>query len=145
MGLFENQFLLHQRNPFYSKILFYKRFINDIFLIIDCTLDELMGFHEYLNSCNEHLKFTLEYDKHCISFLDIQVYKDGMTTDRNTILHGDSFHSRPLVKSLMISQFNCVRRICSDNISYSKQAADLTKRFLNRGMVLIRLKNVLIR
>ena len=76
MGLFENQFVLHQRNPFHPKILFYKRFI-DIFLIIDCTVDELMGFHEYLNSCNEHLKFTLEYDKHRISFLDIQVYKDG--------------------------------------------------------------------
>ena len=88
------------------------------------------------------MKFTLEYDKHRISFLDIQVYKDGTTiktdlfrkpTDQNTILHGDRFHARPLVKSLPISQFNHVRRICIDNTSYSKQAADLTKRFLNRG------------
>ena len=73
MGLFENQFRIK------SKILFYMRLIEDIFMIIDCTVYELMGFHEYLNSCNQHLQFTLEYNTHRICFLDIQVYKDGMS------------------------------------------------------------------
>lgn len=142
MGLFEKQFVLHQTNPFYSKICFYKRFIDDIFVIMDCTEDELLCFHKYLNSCNEHLQFTVEYSSSRISFLDVCVYKDGVNlktdlyrkpTDRNTLLHGDSFHPKQLIKSLPISQFHRVRRICSDEASYSIQATDMTQRFLDRG------------
>ncbi|CAB1346062.1 unnamed protein product [Coregonus sp. 'balchen'] len=31
-------------------------------------------------------------------------------TDRNTLLRGDSFHPRPLIKSLSLSQFSRIRR-----------------------------------
>lgn len=142
MGLFEHQYVLNSTNPFYSKIIFYKRFVDDIFTIMECTVDELKCFHEYLNSCNEHLQFTLEHHAQRISFLDVLVYRDGLSlktdlfrkaTDRNTILHGDSFHPKQLIKSLPISQFHRVRRICSDASTYSAQSSDMAKRFLNRG------------
>lgn len=142
MGLFENVFVLSPKNPFYEKILFYKRFIDDVFLIVDSTVDELKQFHVYLNSCNDHLRFTLEHDMQSISFLDVKVYVDGdklktdlyrKPTDRNTLFRGDSFHPRSLVKSLPISQFHRIRRICSDEESFSIQAEDLSNRFLSRG------------
>lgn len=142
MGLFEKEHVLNPVNPFYSQIRFYKRFIDDIFLIMESTVDELTEFHNYLNSCNEHLKFTVEYDRHSISFLDVRVYREEdqiktdlfrKPTDRNTILRGDSFHPSPLLKSLPVSQFHRIRRICSDDPSYSAQAEVLKNRFLSRG------------
>ena len=100
---------------------------------MDCSVEEFTEFHNYLNSCNDHLKFTLEFNRERISFLDVQVYRRANTiqtdlfrkpTDRNSLLRGDSFHPRPLVKSLPVSQFHRVRRICSEDDTYKKQATD---------------------
>ncbi len=111
-------------------------------MITKATPTEMLTFLNYLNSRTEHVNFTMECDSVSISFLDVSVYIcDGKLhtdlyrkpTDRNTILRGDSFHPRPLIKSLPISQFKRVRRVCSTAESYSQQSTDLTKRFLNRG------------
>uniref|UniRef100_A0AAZ3PMQ5 Helix-turn-helix domain-containing protein n=1 Tax=Oncorhynchus tshawytscha TaxID=74940 RepID=A0AAZ3PMQ5_ONCTS len=53
--------------------------------------------------------------------------------DRNTLHRGDSFHPRPLIKSLPISQFSHIRRICRSDASYQKQTTGLTQRFKERG------------
>ncbi len=99
------------------------------------------------------MNFTMECDPVSISFLDVSVYIcDGKLhtdlyrkpMDHNTILRGrfhskisignlGYFHLRPLIKSLTISQFKRVRRVCSTAESYSQQSTDLAKRFLNRG------------
>ncbi len=111
-------------------------------MITKATPTEMLTFLNYLNSRTEHVNFTMECDPVSIRFLDVSVYIcDGKLhtdlyrkpTDRNTILRGDSFHPRPLIKSLPISQFKRVRRVCSTAESYSQQSTDLTKRFLNRG------------
>ncbi len=82
--------------------------------------------------------FTMECDPVSIRFLDVSVYIcDGkLHTDlyrkpmhRNTILRGDSFHPRTLTKSLPISQFKHVPRVCSTAESDSQQSTDLTKIF----------------
>lgn len=95
-----------------------------------------------LNSVNEHLHFTINYDLSQISFPDVMVIKDKTSlstdlyrkpTDRNTLLKGDSFHPRPLIKSLHMSQLSRIRRICSSDASYQKETTDLTQRFKERG------------
>ncbi len=100
---------------FFPKILLYKRYIDYIFMITKATPIEMLTFLNYLNSRTEHVNFTMECDPVSISFLDVSVYIcDGKLhtdlyrkpTDHNTILRGDSFHPRPLIKSLPISQFN---------------------------------------
>lgn len=87
------------------------------------------------------MKFTMEYDKHRMNFLDILVYRDlnrlgsnlyRKSTDRNSILHGQSFHPIPLKRSLPLSQFSRIRRICSSDSDFQAQAADLEKRFQQR-------------
>ncbi len=73
------------------------------------------------------MTFTIECDPVSISFLDVSVYIYDRKlhtdlyqkpTDRNTILRGDGFHHRPLIKSLPISQFNltCFRTIPNTEI-----------------------------
>ena len=142
VAYFENHYILDPGvNPFYHYILCYHRFIDDVFIIYTGDEETLTAFHAYLNSANQHLKFTLEFNHENISFLDVMVKIDGSTiqtdlfrkpTDRNTILRGDSFHPTHLIKSLPISQYHRARRVCSTDESYQKQASDLNNRFLER-------------
>lgn len=83
----------------------------------------------------------MQYDLNRVSFLDILVYKKEnklcsnlfrKSTDRNSILHGQSYHPLPLKKSLPISQFNRIRRICTTDQDYEEQAEDMERRFLER-------------
>ena len=112
------------------------------FVIYTGTQEELLEFHAYLNSMNEHLHFSINYDLSQISFLGVMVINDKTylstylyrkPTDRNTLLRGDSFHPRPLIKNLTISQFSRIRRICSSDAAYLQQTTDLTQRFKERG------------
>lgn len=54
-------------------------------------------------------------------------------TDTCSYLHGDSFHPMHLKKSLPISQYNRIRRICSKQADYEKQADELDSRFAVKG------------
>lgn len=141
-GLFEQQIIGDQQhNPYHPFISNWKRYIDDIFFVWKGTEAQLLDFHQFINTNNQHLRFTMEYDMHKMNFLDILIYRDGdrlgtnlyrKPTDRNSILHGQSFHPVPLKRSLPVSQFNRIRRICSSDTDYQIQAADLESRFLQR-------------
>ncbi len=108
-------------------------------MITKATPTEMLTFLNYLNSRTEHVIFTMKCDPVSISFLvyicDGKLHNDlyRKPMDRKTILRGDSYHPRPLIKSLPISQFKRVRRVCSTAESYSQQSTDLTKIFFNHG------------
>lgn len=83
----------------------------------------------------------MEHNAEKMNFLDILIYKDSnkllsnlyrKNTDKNSILHGQSFHPVSLKRGLPISQFNRIRRICSNDSDYKAQAEDLTTRFRQR-------------
>jgi hypothetical protein len=46
-------------------------FIDDVFLLFQGTAEELHRFHSFINTSSEHLKFTLTFDAHETSYLDI--------------------------------------------------------------------------
>ncbi len=109
---------------------FYKRFIDDIFIVFAGTQEDLHGFHEYLNSCNEHLRFILTTDNKEINFLDTKVVKDNNNlttdllwkpTDRNTLLRCDFYHPTSLKKGLLASQVTRIRRIGSSDQAYKEE------------------------
>lgn len=86
----------------------------------------------------EHLCFTLEFEQSRISVLDVLIMKIEQTlqtdlyhkpTDRNILLHGDSFHPTCLISCLPICQFHLVQRVCHSDINYNTQAADLKNIF----------------
>ena len=97
-----------------------------------------MEFFNYLNSCHEHLKFTICHDQQEINFLDILIKRDGhgfatdlyrKKTDTCSYLQADSFHPTHLKKSLPVSQYSRIRRICSNTTDFNKQADELDLRF----------------
>lgn len=122
-GFFEHNIIFNENsNPHLKYIMNWRRYIDDIFFIWTGTAEQLEEFHDFINSKNYHLKFTMEYSANKMNFLDIFVYKDSnrlasnlyrKATDRNSILHGHSFHP---VFSLPISQ-------------YQTQAKDVEKTF----------------
>ena len=136
------QLILSSRNPFLSYIQLWKRYIDDIFLIWTGPLTELTAFHSFLNDSSNSLKFTIASDRCQMSFLDILVIKENnrlntdlyrKPTDRNALLHGESYHPTPLKKGIPVGQFKRIRRICSVDQSFTTHAIDLADRFKQRG------------
>ena len=77
-----------------------------------------------------------------MNFLDILILKSdtGLSTtlyrkptDRNSLLHGQSYHPTPLKRSLPVAQMNRIRRICSTDSEFHIHKQDLENRFLQRG------------
>lgn len=105
-------------------------------------MSELLDFHKLVNNDCSALKFTIEFHQEKINFLDVFVIKSvfGLETslyrkptDRNTLLHGTSYHPESLKRSLPISQFSRICRICSEEDDFQYQASILSDRFRARA------------
>ncbi len=109
-------------NPFFSSIISWKRYIDDIFLLWEASVSALLDFLSFLNSNFLGLKFTMNYSRDENQFLDINVKRMGTiltsslyTKPRNTLLHAKSYHSVALKKGLPIRQLTRIKRICEDD------------------------------
>ena len=122
---------------------FYKRFIDDIFLLWNGTLDELELFISTLNNAHPTIKFDAKYSKTSIEFLDTRIYKSPegklqttlytKPTDRQSYLHSKSYHPQSCKRSIAYSQALRIRRICSENDEFNKHSENLMKKLVDRG------------
>jgi len=104
-------------------ILFY-RYIDDIFGVFQGTEEDLQKYYRELNQFHPDLRFTVEFDKNRLPFLDTTVYVDKEGFLQTTVyhkpsnthqyLHFQSSHHPNLKKSLPFSQGIRVKRIVSD-------------------------------
>ncbi len=143
VGYFEQNIIFNnQENPYLHHTEHWKRYLDDVFFIWTGPAPLLQEFRHFINSKNKHLHVTIQSDAKCMNFLDVMVIKerDGLKTnlyrkptDRNSLLHGESFHPTHLKKNLPISQFNRIRRICSSDEDFYEQTVDLKNRFKQRG------------
>ncbi|CAJ0922469.1 unnamed protein product [Ranitomeya imitator] len=118
--------LIYTNELFLNHVLTWKRYIDDVFCIWKGDLDSLQTFFLFLKTAWPGLDFTMTQDSHQISFLDTLVNKDtngnlstdlySKPTDRNSLLHFDSFHPPNMKKSIPKSQLNRVTRIVSDPV-----------------------------
>jgi len=129
-------------NPFLHHISHWQQYLDDIFSNWTGTETQLRDFHGFMNTKNKHLKFSMEMDPKKMNFLDILVEREGdvlktnlyrNSTDKNSLLHGESYHPTSLKKNLPISQFNRIRRICSDEVDFQEQSVILQDHFRQRG------------
>lgn len=144
LGHWEEQYIYNRSsNKFCDKIVFWGRFIDDILFVWSGNEEELLQFHEYINTTNPNIKLSIEHSKTSINFLDLTIsiddnnllhttiYRKG--TDRNTLLRADSFHLRSLKDNIPFGQFQRLRRICNNDSDFEMQAQDMTLRFRARG------------
>jgi len=131
------------------------RYIDDIFLIWEHSLDELHTFLEHLNTCHPTIKFTHELSTDSVNFLDTTVHTDNdgglytdlycKPTDSHNYLRYESAHPQHCKKGLPYSQLLRVRRICSRLEDYDRNALMLCEHFHRRGYPSSIIEDALIR
>ena len=119
-----------------------RRYIDDIFFIWEHGEDSLKQFIETLNTCHPTIKFTAEWSKEEISFLDVNVRLRNRQletdlhikpTDTRQFLDSTSCHPSHCKKSISYSQALRYNRICSDNKKFDQRYNDLEKWLIERG------------
>ena len=114
----------------------------DIFFIWEHGEESLKKFLNKLNSFHLTIKFTAEYSKERINFLDVNirlVEGELMTdlfvkpTDTHQFLDPSSSHPYHCKKGIPYSQALRLNRICSDNEGFDKCCNDLEGWLMERG------------
>ena len=139
MGRLEEQFL----NSTYVKPDVWLRFLDDIFMIWNDSLETLNFFIDSLNSFHPNIKFTYNISKSSVPFLDVSVSKDvtgKIVTDifckpTNMHLYLDFTSSHPLSckRGIPFSQAKRYRRVISDDGTFMQSLDTLNRYFSDRN------------
>ncbi|XP_057297959.1 uncharacterized protein LOC130628918 [Hydractinia symbiolongicarpus] len=124
-------------------IEFWKRFIDDIFFIFTGTELQLKKLFTHMNKIHPSIKFTFEYSKSDIPFLDTRIYIDQSRklqttlfrkpTDRMMLLHYSSEHPHHVKASIVYTQALRYCTIISNDQNLEKELYTLARTFLARG------------
>lgn len=113
MGYWEHTYLTAD-HPFAANIIYYGRYIDDIVIIWDGTLDGILTFVQYCNTNTLGLSFTHVADPETLAFLDLELCHDNETiyaknfikpTAGNSFIHYTSCHHPRWVNNISRSQF----------------------------------------
>ena len=118
------------------------RYIDDIFMIWTAGEDSLLEFIQGMNQYHDTIKFTWDWSRQNISYLDVQVINNNgvietdlytKPTDKHQYLFHTSCHPRGFKRSIPYAQALRLKRICSTSVAFEHRAADLRKFLVNRG------------
>lgn len=143
MGKLEHNILSHSL----LKPSFYRRFIDDIFILWPHSELDLINFLSSLNNFHPSIKFTFEYDRNKISFLDLNIYKgpDFLTTkkldlethikptNRQAYIHAHSYHPPGASKGVALGEMKRYLRTNSRLSTFNKFKAQHTRNLQKRG------------
>uniref|UniRef100_A0A803SUQ2 Reverse transcriptase domain-containing protein n=1 Tax=Anolis carolinensis TaxID=28377 RepID=A0A803SUQ2_ANOCA len=99
-------------------MIYYGRYIDDIFSIFRSDT-AASHFRTWINTIHDHIKFTDTCDRNKINFLDVCVFRKSnrlyvknytKPTDRNSLLHFNSFHHHSLKSNLPYNQLLRLKR-----------------------------------
>ena len=128
---------VHNNNPacpgFRIIPQFWGRFRDDIYMPWTRTEEELLEFKEWMNSIHPSLKFTFDYSKEGIEFLDLYVYSNNnkiqtklysKTSDTHSYLVPTSCHKDHVIRNI---PYNIARRVLQNNSETQNYNNDKTK------------------
>ena len=113
------------------------RYIDDIY-----GEGNLLKFIHEINSYHATIKFTAEWSRESVVFLDTRVIREGnklitdiytKPTDTHQYLHQRSCHPTHCKYSIAYSQALRLRRICSRDTDYQRHTEELKMYLVNRG------------
>ncbi|OCT77808.1 hypothetical protein XELAEV_18028905mg [Xenopus laevis] len=136
-------FSAEEYEMYLSHVLRWHRYIDDIMLIWQGPEKLLQEFVAKLNVNKFNLTLTLNYHSTRLEFLDteIKVDKDGQVftnlyrkkTAGNSLLHAQSMHPHSCIEGIPKGQYIRLRRICSTDEDFKREAYSLYQRFKLRG------------
>ena len=100
--------------------------------------DKLLQFMKKLNEFHPSLKFTDEYSRTIVKFLDVIVEIDAgqpisSPTDCHQYLHYETSHPAHVKRSIVYTQGLRIKRICSRKEDFEKHLQDLSSWLRNRA------------
>ena len=99
-------------------------------------------FIDFLNQAHPSIKFTADWSREKINFLDVQVIREGdrlitdlftKPTDTHQLLHRTSCQPGHTKKGIPYSQALRIRRICSEDRFFKERVGEVKGCLLNRG------------
>ena len=138
-----------------NPLKFFKRFLDDIFIVFKGSNKKLHEFHREINKIHNNIQFTMEHTtsgnlpceecdskNNTIPFLDTQceieenkiivdLYKKP--TDRNQYLLPSSCHPSQVTKNIPYSLALRIVRICSKTSSRDQRLSELKQMLLDRN------------
>ena len=139
MGKLEQEFL-ESRDLVPSLWL---RFLDDIFIVWDHSLESLHSFIDALNSFHPTIKFTYTISSKEVNFLDVTVTKSDnlhfitevyvKSTNIHQYVEYSSCHPKACKNGIPFSQCKRYRRIISDDAKFSESVSQLRDFFLERN------------
>lgn len=139
-GWLEQRMLAESPIPITTE--FWRRFIDDIFLLWRGTDAELDTFINFINSFHPTIRFTVSSSDHQIPFLDIMISLSNgylhtdlysKPTDSHAYLYSTSCHPRHVINNLPYCLFLRLRRLCSNTETFRSRCDDLRDQLLRRG------------
>jgi len=118
------------------------RYIDDIFMVWLGSESELRNFLNYINAAHETIKFTWNWSRERVNYLDVQVINNRgkidtdlytKPTDKHQYLFSTSCHPRGCKQSIPYAQTLRLRRICSTDEAFYKRCDELAKYLVERG------------
>ena len=118
------------------------RYRDDCFIIWNGSKERLNSFHQFLNSLDKDLKFTMEIGKGSLSFLDLKIsigdYKlativYSKPTDSHLYLQSNSSHNPKTVDGIQKGVALRIRRICSSEQDYLEKLKKYIAYLVARG------------
>ncbi len=120
------------------------RFIDDIFFIWTHSEEDLTNFVHHANNMHPTIKFTHEYSKSSVSFLDVNVKMTSVNnsittdlhckpTDKHLYLQPSSCHPRHITRNIPYSLALRLRRICANDSDLDLRTHELTDQLIRRG------------
>lgn len=79
MQHFEETYILANANPFCDNIIFFKRYIDDVFLLFNDS-SKIQSFVAWLNQLHTSNKSVWKFDAVSLNFLGTLVYVDSILT-----------------------------------------------------------------
>ena len=129
------------------KPTFFKRYLDDIFLIWDHGIEKFWQFFNILNNHHPSIKLVPTIHDKSIDFLDITVFKGPKLeesqkldtkvffkpTDTHQLLHKKSFHPKHTFSGIIKSQILRFRNICSQKQDFEQACKVLFRALKTRG------------
>ena len=126
---------------------FFKRYLDDIFLIWDHGIEKFWQFFKLLNNHHSSIKLTATVDEKSVDYLDITIFKGPKLqeyskldtkvffkpTDTHQLLHKKSFHPKHTFSGIIKSQILRFRTICSQTEDFEHACSILFNALKTRG------------
>ena len=125
----------------------YLRYLDDIFLIWDHSVEDFDKFFHTLNTAHPNITLKSNVQKKQLEFLDVLVYKghrfqaEGLfdtkvyfkPTDSHALLHKKSYHPKHTFGGIIKSQLIRFGRICNQQAGFEEATSTLFTALKSRG------------